>query len=131
MKPWMSDYEIAESYTHAANPAKQIKVLVELNACTKADIEAALLRRGIKLPTPKAHKLKGVKKKYWTVAELVELLCLQESGLSKPALAKHFGRTETAVRNILTKMNPEVVSVPPRNIAKALELYKQEKGAVL
>ena len=131
MKPWMSDREIEYSYRHAENPAKQIKVLVELNACTKADIEAALLRRGIKLPKPKEHKLKGVKKKYWTVAELIELLHLRESGLEKEAIAKHFGRTENSVRNVLTRMNPDVVSVPPGNIAKALELYNKEKGAVL
>lgn len=126
MKPWMSDKDIADMYTGAVNRQKQIKVLAELNACSQDEIKTVLARRGIEVPKPKAHKQKGVRKKYWTVNELLELLRLTESGLSNAEMAKHFGRTEIAVRNILTKMNPDVVSIPPRNIQIALELYKAE-----
>lgn len=126
MKLWMSDKDIADMYNGAVNRQKQIKVLAELNACSQDEIKAVLARRGIEVPSPKTHKLKGVRKKYWSVGELVELLRLSESGLSNEALATHFGRSEVAVRNVLVRMKPEVVSKPPRNIQKALELYKAE-----
>ena len=126
MKPWMSDKDIADMYTGAVNRQKQIKVLAELNACSQEEIKTVLARRGIEVPKPKPHKQKGVRKKYWSVSKLLELLRLTESGLSNAEMAKHFGRTEIAVRNILTKMNPDVVSIPPRNIQIALELYKAE-----
>ena len=128
MKPWMSDKDIADMYNGAVDREKQIKVLAELNACSQDDIKAVLARRGIEVPAPKVHKQKGVRKKYWSVSELVELLKLKESGHSNKALAEHFGRSEIAVRNVLVRMNPEAVSIPPKNIKKALELFNRAKG---
>ena len=125
----MSDKDIADMYNGAVDRQKQIKVLAELNACSQDDIKAVLARRGIEVPAPKAHKQKGVRKKYWSVSELVELLSLKESGHTNKALAEHFGRSEIAVRNVLVRMNPEAVSIPPKNIKKALELFNRAKGA--
>ncbi len=39
-----TDSEILELYTSVADKKKQIKILAELNACTKDDIHNALLR---------------------------------------------------------------------------------------
>lgn len=116
-------------YNGAVDRQKQIKVLAELNACSQDDIKAVLAHRGIEVPAPKAHKQKGVRKKYWSVSELVELLSLKESGHTNKALAEHFGRSEIAVRNVLVRMNPEAVSIPPKNIKTALELFNRAKGA--
>lgn len=129
MKPWMSDKDIADMYNGAVDRHKQIKVLAELNACSQDEIKTVLARRGIEVPAPKVHKQKGVRKKPWTVEQLLELLRLKESGHSNKALAKHFGRSEIAVRNVVVRMNPDVVSIPPKNIKTALELFNKAKGA--
>ena len=126
MKPWMSEKDIADMYTGAANRQKQIKVLAELNACSQSDIREILARKGIEVPAPKVNKQKGVIKIHWSIEQLIELLKLKDSGWSNKALANHFGRSEVAVRNVLVKMNPNVVSIQPKNIKKALELYKAE-----
>lgn len=35
---WMKDEEIVSSYLHATDQTKQVQILSELNACSKADI---------------------------------------------------------------------------------------------
>ncbi len=129
MKPWMSDKDIADMYTGAVDRHKQIKVLAELNACSQDEIKTVLARRGIEVPAPKKAKQNGVPKKYWSIPELVELLYLNESGMSRVKLAKHFRRSEIAIRNVLTKCDPDVVSLPPKNIQRAREIFRKQKGA--
>lgn len=43
----MTDAEIVRHYREAANKAKDIKVLAELNLCAPADIRAILARAGV------------------------------------------------------------------------------------
>jgi hypothetical protein len=45
-----SEEEIVRSYKEALNPARQIGVLADLNACTQAQICGVLKRAGLKLP---------------------------------------------------------------------------------
>ena len=46
----MTDNEIVRSYQHAANRTKQISILAELNACSKAQIREILERNGCEVP---------------------------------------------------------------------------------
>ena len=46
----MSEGEIVRSYNHAENRQKQIKILSELNACSKAQIREILERNGCEVP---------------------------------------------------------------------------------
>ena len=46
----MSEGEIVRSYNHAENRQKQIKILSELNACSKAQIREILERNGEEVP---------------------------------------------------------------------------------
>lgn len=46
----MTESEIVRSYNHAENRQKQIKILSELNACSKAQIREILERNGCEVP---------------------------------------------------------------------------------
>ena len=46
----MTESEIVRSYNHAENRQKQIKILSELNACSKAQIREILERNGYEVP---------------------------------------------------------------------------------
>lgn len=46
----MTESEIIKSYNHAENRQKQIKILSELNACSKAQIREILERNGCEVP---------------------------------------------------------------------------------
>lgn len=46
----MTESEIIRSYNHAENRQKQIKILSELNACSKAQIREILERNGCEVP---------------------------------------------------------------------------------
>lgn len=46
----MSEYEVVESFKHAAHPKNQIKILAELNSCSEAYIRYILTNAGIELP---------------------------------------------------------------------------------
>ena len=46
----MTDNEIVRSYQHAANRTKQISILAELNACSKAEIRDILEKNGEEVP---------------------------------------------------------------------------------
>lgn len=54
----MTDDEIRSSMRKAKNPAEQVKVLAELNACGEAEVRAQLEQLGIAIPAkkPKAWK---------------------------------------------------------------------------
>lgn len=127
MAPWMSDKDIADMYLTAANRRKQIQILAELNLCKKEKIIEILIARGIEVPIGPRVQRKKTSKKYWSVKDVVELLKLAESGMSRRKLALHFGCTEIAVRNVLVKCNPDVVSLPPKNIAIGRERYRKER----
>ncbi len=46
-QPYMEDAEIVRSYNNALHPAKQIKILAQLNDVTVATIEAVLMSHGV------------------------------------------------------------------------------------
>ena len=52
----MTDDEIRSSMRKAQNPAEQVKVLAELNACSEAEVRAKLEELGIAVPAKK-HKV--------------------------------------------------------------------------
>lgn len=54
---WMNDSEIALSYKRASNPKTQIKILAELNLCSKAEIEEILIKAGEIRPKEKKKKV--------------------------------------------------------------------------
>lgn len=59
---WMTDGEIAMSYSHAENQNRQIAILAELNECDAISVIQALNRQGIRLTArrpPRARVVKG------------------------------------------------------------------------
>lgn len=52
----MAEADIVASYRQAAKPADQIKVLADLNVCSKARIIEVLRRAGVELPGKAKHK---------------------------------------------------------------------------
>ena len=52
----MAEADIVASYRQAAKPADQIKVLADLNVCSKARIIEVLRRAGVELPSKAKRK---------------------------------------------------------------------------
>lgn len=57
---WMTDAEIAYSYTNAIKKNAQIRVIAELNACDAVSVIQALNRQGIRLDAKRASKARIV-----------------------------------------------------------------------
>lgn len=58
----MTPQEIVGSYRRATNKSEQIKILSELNACSKEDIKKILEDQGVTVKTPGRKKKSAVRK---------------------------------------------------------------------
>ena len=58
----MTPQEIVGSYRRATNKSEQIKILSELNACSKEDITKILKDQGVTVKTPGRKKKEAVRK---------------------------------------------------------------------
>ena len=73
----MTPQEIVGSYRRATNKSEQIKILSELNACSKEDITKILEDQGVTVKTPGRKKKSAVKKA--EVAPVQQDECTEEA----------------------------------------------------
>ncbi len=129
--PWMSEADICEMYKSAKNQQTQINILAQLNACKAETIRNILRKNGITPIEPRTVKHRAKAQKQWTVEELLKFLHLINEGKSNKELAEQFGRSIGAIRCVRAKLNPEIISNPSQNIKTALEIFKNNGGALL
>lgn len=105
----MTDDEIRSSMRKAKNPAEQVKVLAELNACSEAEVRAKLEELGIAVPAkkPKAWKFDTGRARQLLAEGRTDLEAAEMLGISKQT----FGDWRRAMK---IPVNPE-----PRHPAKA------------
>lgn len=115
---WMTDTEIRTSYCEAANPKEQLEILAQLNACSINTIIKKLQAMGI---TPVEPKTRRTRKAYdqWTEDDVIQLLDLRHSGMSFNKIAKTMNRTETAIRSVLTRLDPNNKTEPTATMHRA------------
>ena len=80
----MSEGEIVASYRQAAKPADQIKVLADLNVCSRARIIEVLRRAGVELPGK-------AKRKYPQHFSRDEARALYDKGLDDKEMSERLG----------------------------------------
>lgn len=80
----MAEADIVASYRQAAKPADQIKVLADLNVCSKARIIEVLRRAGVELPGK-------AKRKYPQHFSRDEARALYDEGLSDTEMSERLG----------------------------------------
>lgn len=105
----MTDDEIRSSMRKAQNPAEQVKVLAELNACSEAEVRAKLEELGIAVPAkkPKVWKFDTGRARQLLAEGRTDLEAAEMLGISKQT----FGDWRRAMK---IPVNPE-----PRRPAKA------------
>lgn len=105
----MTDDEIRSSMRKAQNPAEQVKVLAELNACSEAEVRAKLEELGIAVPAkkPKVWKFDTGRARQLLAEGRTDLEAVEMLGISKQT----FGDWRRAMK---IPVNPE-----PRRPAKA------------
>ena len=104
----MTDDEIRSSMRRAKHPAKQVKVLAELNACSEAEVRAKLEELGIAVPAkkPKVWKFDTGRARQLLAEGRTDLEAAEMLGISKQT----FGDWR---RSMKLRVNPE-----PRRPAK-------------
>lgn len=75
MAMFMTDYEIAQMYRHAADKSKQVGILAQLNLTTRPQIAAVLERQGLMVEC----RSRPVRRKK---LDSTQALALYEQGLS-------------------------------------------------
>ena len=80
----MAEADIVASYRQAAKPADQIKVLADLNVCSKARIIEVLRRAGVELPGK-------AKRKYPQHFSRDEARALYDKGLDDKEMSERLG----------------------------------------
>lgn len=105
----MTDDEIRSSMRKAKDPAEQVKVLAELNACSETEIRVKLEELGIAAPVrkPKAWKFDTDRARQLLAEGRTDLEAAEMLGISKQT----FGDWR---RSMKLRVNPE-----PRRPAKA------------
>lgn len=104
-----SDYEIIKEYGEAADKREQIKILADLNCCSKDEIIAVLHKNGIPLPkginiADKQDKKRGRTEAIeWTDSMIKRLRDLYESKVSRENIAEVFGVSPSSVCRALEK----------------------------
>ena len=81
----MTDDEIRSSMRKAQNPAEQVKVLAELNACSEAEVRAKLEELGIAVPAkkPKVWKFDTDRARQLLAEGRTDLEAAEMLGISK------------------------------------------------
>ena len=106
---FMSEYEIIKEYGEAADKREQIKILADLNCCSKDEIIAVLHKNGIPLPkginiADKQNKKRGRTEAIeWTDSMVKRLRDLYESRTSRENIAEVFGVSPSSVGRALEK----------------------------
>lgn len=139
----MTESEIIKSYNHAENRQKQIKILSELNACSKAQIREILERNGCEVPhygnrytgkvkeepkkEPKKSSVRMSEKKKSDGSNLSTRLLKSEeqTGLIKSDESEDVGTCQRGVGTV--SETPEKQTVPPEVIELAQERIRQLK----
>lgn len=99
---WMSKGEIASDYRMAKDPAKQIKILAELNGVTRAEIEDVLVEYGLK---PKRRpRPPGSRSNAWTAEDIAELRRLHAEGIPREEIADRMQRSYLAIKSKMTEL---------------------------
>lgn len=99
---WMSKGEIASDYRMAKDPAKQIKILAELNGVTRAEIEDVLVEYGLK---PKRRpRPPGRRSNAWTAEDIAELRRLHAEGIPREEIADRMQRSYLAIKSKMTEL---------------------------
>ncbi len=124
MAIWQSDKDICDMYRHAADRKEQITILAQLNICTEDEIRAVLERNGIEPVGPRVVQHRTEPYKPWTLAEMVQLLYLVANGMTDKKLSEYFGRSETSIKNMRSKINRKSTE----NARAALEIFNRERG---
>lgn len=94
----MSDAEIAHSFRTAANQRKQVKVLADLNCCSKKEMEAKLLSLGLSVipPESKTTKADGKPRRFRCLDE-ARAIELYREGMTDLDLAERLGVSMTTI----------------------------------
>lgn len=124
MAIWQSDKDICDMYRHAADRKEQITILSQLNVCTEDEIRAVLERNGIEPVGPRVIQHRTEPYKPWTLTEMVQLLYLVANGMTDKKLSEYFGRSETSIKNMRSKINRKSTE----NARAALEIFNRERG---
>lgn len=117
----MTPGEIVTRYRQAKDKPEQIKILWQLNACSKKEIIAILKENGVEIekPTPRAYTV-------WTKEEEDRLAELDKQGLPKQKIADAMGRNVKSIiyklRDLRRKMDAEPVSTPLEVFPTAKEM---------
>ena len=99
---WMNKGEIASDYRMAKDPAKQIKILAELNGVTRAEIEDVLVEYGLK---PKRRpRPPGRRSNAWTAEDIAELRRLHAEGIPREEIADRMQRSYLAIKSKMTEL---------------------------
>lgn len=98
----MSKGEIASDYRLAKDPAKQIKILAELNGVTRAEIEDVLVEYGLK-PKRKPRP-PGRRSNAWTAEDIAELRRLHAEGIPREEIADRMQRSYLAIKSKMTEL---------------------------
>lgn len=89
----MSDFEILRDYRQAKNKIEQVKILADLNGCTKEEITECLEKQGVtvlKVDTPEEKRL--------------SFLYLYNQGMTDEEIASDIGLKASSVREIRSKL---------------------------
>lgn len=108
-------------YRHAADQKEQIRILAQLNLCKEDEIRAVLERNGIEPVGPRVVQHRSEPYKPWTIEEMVQLLYLSANGMTDKKLSEYFGRSETAISNMKSKINRKRTE----NARAALEIFNR------
>lgn len=121
-KWYMTDDELRRSWRHAADHAKQIKIIAELNARSKKDVIKKLTELGEELPE-NMRAAKGRKVKY-KISDADERKIWKERSKGTPywKIVRMLGGlvTESAIQNRYDKMRGDYLKALP-TVKKALQ----------
>lgn len=122
----MTDAEIRISYQYAVNKKEQLEILAQLNACSVNTIIKKLNAMGIKTVEPKKTKHKK-KTAPWRSEDVVQLLELRHQGKSLKDISHEMRRTETAVKSVLCRLDPNTVVQPTAAMLSGLKMWKKQQ----
>lgn len=101
---WMKPDEIVHSYRMARSPGKQIRVLAELNDCSREEIRRILESEGVTVLSAAARKHTKRDEPYVVTEEDRTMMYLRKNGVSVAEIAKKTGHSKSTVFVRLKKL---------------------------
>lgn len=129
----MTEYEIIKDYGEAKNKAEQIKILADLNMCSREEIINILDKNGIPHPgarTKRSNTKNKTQKRTrtaWDEQRIEQLRGFVNDGQTLLEISERFGVSPAAVSQQITKHNlrseQELTSVSSAKVSGVDEIY--------